>query len=214
MKKFVLINCFVIIYQASLSLCVPNIFILKAQSKITKQTLYSNYGSIYGTIRDTVTNTPICGVNCLLDSTYLGAQTNDSGYYSIANIPSGHYRVKYSLVGYQKVIKNDIDIYPGEAKKLDIIMRDYSYFGADRAKQELALGKATIWIGGLIVCPIPDSTFTDKYGFRYVLIGCDPTGEDKHNDVIEEYLERRNGKGWHDKLSAEWKTHLHEIEKK
>jgi hypothetical protein len=89
-------------------------------------------------------------------------------------------------------------------------MRDYSYFGADQAKQELAMGKATLWIGGLIVGPIPDSTFTDKYGFRYVLIGCDPTGEDRHNDVIEEYLERRNGKGWHDKLSAEWKTYLHE----
>jgi hypothetical protein len=200
-------NYFIIIYHLSLLFCVLNISSLNAQSKITKQDLGSNYGSLCGTVRDTITNIPLRGINCVVDSTSLGAVTNDSGYYYINRIPKGRYKIKYSCVGYDLVIKNDVDIYTGEVKTIDVTMRDYSYFGADIAKQELARGIATIWLGGLIVAPIPDSTFTDIYGFRYVLIGCNPTGEDKHNAIIEEYLERRNGKDWYDKLFAEWKNH-------
>jgi hypothetical protein len=91
-------------------------------------------------------------------------------------------------------------------------MRDFDYSSADQAKKELAEGIVHLWLVGLVV-NVPDSSFTDKYGFRYVSAYGDLAGEYYHNQIVEEYLDKRNGKGWERKLQAEWNAHTAEIQR-
>ena len=172
------------------------------------------YGSIYGEVVDSVTHEPMVGASIILLRTQLGASTNENGRYFIEKVPPGTYNLMISLIGYSPKIVENIIIKSGESLKLNEILRDYNYKYADTAKKELSKGIVNLWIGGLIIIAknpssIPDSVrqeIINKYGgFKYVPIGCDPSGAKEHNAVIEEYLEKRNGKGWRQRMEDELK---------
>jgi len=181
------------------------ILVLNAQSEIKG-------GQIFGTIDEYPTNQPVPYTNISLlnneDSLVNGTVSDFEGNYKINKIPFGKYSLEITQLGYLDQKISDVEIRNGENLRIDISLKDYSYQYEETAKQEIANGDVEIWLGGLINNPskIPDSlanSIHKKYGFRLVLIGCDPTGEDKHNAIIKEYLDKRNGENWEEKMNAE-----------
>ena len=202
MRKY--LNYYQVAFLLICAICSPDIL---GQNNI-------KYGSIYGEVVDSVTHEPMVGASVIISQTQLGASTDANGRYYINKVPPGTYNLMISLIGYsQKIVKN-IVIKSGESLKLDEILRDYNYRYADIAKEELSKGIINLWIGGLVIIAknpssIPDSVrqeVINKYGgFKNVPIGCDPSGVKEHNAVVEEYLDKRNGKGWRQRMESELK---------
>jgi hypothetical protein len=194
------------------------ILLLSSVINLKSQTI-EQYGSIVGSVIDSVSqeklpNTIIELVNNY-DSSKILSDTDSVGYFKIAKIPIGQYSITFSFIGFSsKTIKN-INI-KNEEIKLDVLL-EYGYYQEYRkqAKEASKNGMFVLWTAGMvkISSPIPDSIVSviyRKYGFRYGNIGCDPTGIEAHNEIIEEYLDKRNGKDWKNRMYKE----LNEIAKK
>lgn len=69
-----------------------------------------NTGKITGLITDAKTNTPLVGVNVLVEGTLLGGSTDANGVYFIIGVPPGTYSLKASYIGYQEVIQTDVRV--------------------------------------------------------------------------------------------------------
>ena len=171
-------------------------------------------GSIFGTVRDSVTGEALPGAIVVLDSTSLGATVDSQGHFDIQRIPPGIYMVKTKCIGYDVNTRAGVQVFPSQPTELHVLLKEWTYRFADQARAELARGVVELWVGGLVITAIPDSSLTDKYGFRFLVSGCDPIVADIHNEPVEAYLERRNGKDWRDRLNAEWKSMIHELERK
>ncbi|MFH0990736.1 MAG: carboxypeptidase-like regulatory domain-containing protein [bacterium] len=61
--------------------------------------------TISGIVSDSVTKSPLFNANVFLQSTTRGASSGDDGRYLLQNIPSGEYQIVFSLVGYERVVK-------------------------------------------------------------------------------------------------------------
>ncbi len=79
-----------------------------------------NTGKIRGLVIDKVTKQPLIGANVLISDTYLGASTDDEGYFTISDIPAGGYKIEYQYIGYQSLIKTDIIVRPGRITNINI----------------------------------------------------------------------------------------------
>ena len=82
-------------------------------------------GNIEGRIADT-TDSPLTGVNILLESENLqgirGSSSDINGYFQVLALPSGKYKIKVSMVGYQKIIYTDVHILLGATTSLGTII--------------------------------------------------------------------------------------------
>jgi outer membrane receptor protein involved in Fe transport len=67
-----------------------------------------NMGKIAGTVTDVTSKEPIPGVHVIIKGTKLGSSTGIDGTYFILNIPPGEYEVSASIVGYQKVVQQQV----------------------------------------------------------------------------------------------------------
>ncbi len=67
-------------------------------------------GKLAGTIKDAQTGEPLVGANVIIEGTNFGAATNINGEYVILNIPPGKYNVRYSFIGYETTIMQDVAI--------------------------------------------------------------------------------------------------------
>ncbi len=67
-------------------------------------------GKIAGRVIDSETGEPLIGVNIIVDGTSHGAATNVEGYYTILNIMPGTYSVRASMIGYQVVIQQNVQV--------------------------------------------------------------------------------------------------------
>lgn len=64
-------------------------------------------GKITGQITSKEDGKPLIGVNIFLEESYLGATTDETGYYVILNVPVGNHSMVVSYIGYQKItVKN------------------------------------------------------------------------------------------------------------
>jgi outer membrane receptor protein involved in Fe transport len=64
-------------------------------------------GKISGRVVDRETGEPLIGTNIILESTYLGAASDQNGNYVILNIPPGRYTVIARMMGYEvKKVEN------------------------------------------------------------------------------------------------------------
>lgn len=173
------------------------------------------YCLIYGTVTDSVTGEPLAGATILIsyyDNLKIKKDVNGTdinGNYWLKKLQPGRYDLKFMYIGYSAELRKGIIVNSGSTIKLDVNLKE-PYIG--QALEEIRKDSARIWRGGLIVIAgksvIPDSILNalyKKYGFQYELIGCDPTGEEEHNAIIEEYLAKRNGVGWRKRMEAEIK---------
>jgi outer membrane receptor for ferric coprogen and ferric-rhodotorulic acid len=67
-------------------------------------------GKLSGTIKDAQTGEPLIGANIVIEGTNFGAATNINGEYVILNISPGRYNVKFSFIGYETTIMQDVVI--------------------------------------------------------------------------------------------------------
>jgi len=67
-------------------------------------------GKIAGKILDTENGEPLIGVNVILDGTNQGAITDLEGYYNIINVRPGIYSIKFSMIGYEINVMEDVRV--------------------------------------------------------------------------------------------------------
>ncbi len=67
-------------------------------------------GKIIGRVLDQTSAQPLPGANVVLQNTYLGASTNLDGEFVILNIPPGDYTVEVSMLGYRKIVKQNVRV--------------------------------------------------------------------------------------------------------
>lgn len=80
-------------------------------------------GSIFGKVIDSATNEELIGANILLEGTTIGAATDIEGNYNIKSVPAGQYTLIASMLGYSKLTVTQLEIKPGENKKIDISLK-------------------------------------------------------------------------------------------
>lgn len=79
-------------------------------------------GKIVGIITEAGTDEPMIGVNVILENKNIGAASDFDGYYSILNVHPGEYILIASMVGYKRVVVNNISVTSGKTTKIDIVM--------------------------------------------------------------------------------------------
>jgi hypothetical protein len=65
-------------------------------------------GSIRGTVIDAATQTPLIGVNVIVDPAGLGDATDMQGAFVIENVPAGSYNLRFSYIGYEPLTRTDV----------------------------------------------------------------------------------------------------------
>ena len=76
-------------------------------------------GKLTGKIKDENTGEPMIGCNVILDGTYLGASSNNEGEYTILNIPPNNYTIRFEMMGYKKIINEEVVIFSDKTTTLN-----------------------------------------------------------------------------------------------
>ena len=80
-------------------------------------------GKIAGTVIDQGTGDPLAGANVVIEATQMGAAADMEGNYTILHVPPGSYSVTFSVMGYQKVMVNEVRVRIDETTRLDVDMQ-------------------------------------------------------------------------------------------
>ncbi|MDZ7624084.1 MAG: carboxypeptidase-like regulatory domain-containing protein [Ignavibacteriaceae bacterium] len=84
-------------------------------------------GTVFGKVVDSATGEELIGANIFLEGTTIGAATDIEGNFKISNVPAGTYSLIASMIGYSKFTVTDLEIKPGEQKKLDLSLVSEAY---------------------------------------------------------------------------------------
>ena len=76
----------------------------------TKSLFAGITGKITGLITDKETGEPLIGCNVIIMDTDLGTASNESGEYFILNIPPGKYSIRFSMIGYESYVIEQVKI--------------------------------------------------------------------------------------------------------
>ncbi len=79
-------------------------------------------GKLAGTIKDAQTGEALVGANVIIEGTNLGAATNINGEYVILNISPGRYNVKFSYIGYETLLLQDVSITVDQTTLLQMVL--------------------------------------------------------------------------------------------
>ncbi len=80
-------------------------------------------GKIAGTITDKTTGEPLPGVNVVVMGTSLGTSTDLNGQYTVLEVLPGTYRLQVSLVGYKKVVVEDVTVHIDQTAHVDVALQ-------------------------------------------------------------------------------------------
>ena len=67
-------------------------------------------GKLSGKVTSKETGDPLIGANVMIDGTLLGAATDLDGNYYILQVPPGTYSVRFTMIGYQTLVMNDVRV--------------------------------------------------------------------------------------------------------
>lgn len=81
---------------------------------------HAQVGKLSGTVTDAETGEPLPGVNVVLVGTQRGAATNPDGFYTIIGIDPGTYDVRFTLVGYEPTVVQDVRISANRTRTIDV----------------------------------------------------------------------------------------------
>ncbi len=79
-----------------------------------------NTGSIEGYVTNSTTNEAIEFVEIIIPEIFVGTTTNKDGFYSIKNIPTGIYNIKYKMLGFIDQIVENVKIESDKNQKISI----------------------------------------------------------------------------------------------
>jgi len=83
-------------------------------------------GKLAGTIKDAETGEPLIGANVIIEGTNHGAAANSNGEYVILNISPGRYTLKFSFIGYETLVMQDVVIVVDQTTLLQITLNPQS----------------------------------------------------------------------------------------
>ncbi|MGE5439517.1 MAG: TonB-dependent receptor [Bacteroidota bacterium] len=81
-------------------------------------------GTIKGKVISQRTREALMGTTVLIHNTTSGAVTDTAGYYTIANVPAGNYTLEYRSVGYDNLMKTDVQVRPGRITYSDAALKE------------------------------------------------------------------------------------------
>lgn len=81
-------------------------------------------GKITGIVTDANTGETLPGVNIVIEGTQLGAASGMDGDFSILNIPPGTYSVRASMIGYQAIVMEKVQVRIDLSSKVNFKMKE------------------------------------------------------------------------------------------
>jgi TonB-dependent receptor len=84
-------------------------------------------GTLFGKIVDSSTGEELIGANIFLEGTTIGAASDIEGNFKINSVPPSTYTLIASMIGYSKITVTDLEIKPGEQKKLNLSLVSEAY---------------------------------------------------------------------------------------
>jgi outer membrane receptor for ferrienterochelin and colicin len=82
-------------------------------------TVSAQTGKIGGRVVAEASSEPMPGVSVYVADVERGAITDADGYYTIPGVPVGNYSVRFSYVGYQTVIVEDVEVFTNQTTEID-----------------------------------------------------------------------------------------------
>ncbi len=79
-------------------------------------------GKISGTVADRVTSTHLFGASVNIVDTQKGAIASEKGEYEIDRVSPGTYNIRFSMIGYQTLIKTNVSVSPGRTTELSVFL--------------------------------------------------------------------------------------------
>ncbi len=79
-------------------------------------------GNINGFIRDAQTRQPLVAVNVMIDGSDMGTMSDETGWYSLNNLPSGSWVVRFSMMGYSELTKTNVEVRSDGHTGLDVLL--------------------------------------------------------------------------------------------
>jgi len=92
---------------------------------ISDMVFSQNLGSISGTVVSEVNGAPLLGVNIILEGTRFGTTSSVDGTFTIANVPTGRFRLQLSFIGYEQKTTT-VDINPNSVTKIEVSLLSQS----------------------------------------------------------------------------------------
>jgi len=134
-------------------------------------------GKIAGVVKDAQTGEPLPGVNVVIVGTSMGAATDVDGHYFIINIPPGKYSVKVSMIGYQSVTKQNVEVFVNHTTPLnfdlspEVISGEEVVVEAEREIVKMDMSSSTVSVTAEEVTEVP--LVTDIKNFVNLQAGID-----------------------------------------
>ncbi|NQT25095.1 TonB-dependent receptor [candidate division KSB1 bacterium] len=149
-------------------------FVLVLSSMAVGQTR----GTLTGSVLDAKTGSSLYGANIFLKGTLLGAATDDSGQYTITNLPPDQYELVATMIGYKKS-ETSVVIRMGEQTRMNfdlqptILQQPNMVVTASKRKQALEDATTTVEIMSLAEIQSRNVTTLDEAlqnvsGFRVI----------------------------------------------
>ena len=93
-------------------------------SALTMRGLAQTTGKISGKVTTLTTDEPLVGANITLEGTSMGAATDINGEYFIINVPLGTYRLRVSMVGYERTVIQDLVVSVNRTTTADFKLKE------------------------------------------------------------------------------------------
>lgn len=81
-------------------------------------------GSLKGRVTSSGTREALMGTAVIVRGTSLGASTDEDGCYTISNVPAGSYTLEFRSVGYNTLLKADVQVRPGRITTTDAMLKE------------------------------------------------------------------------------------------
>jgi outer membrane receptor for ferrienterochelin and colicin len=134
-------------------------------------------GKLSGKIIDAQTGEALVGANVVIEGTNFGAATNVNGEYVILNIPPGRYSVKFSFIGYETLLMQDVSITVDQTTILQVALNPQTIQGEEivvTARTPLIQKDVTSSISVITreeIEALPVSTFTELLSLQAGVTG-------------------------------------------
>ncbi|MFH1943483.1 MAG: TonB-dependent receptor [bacterium] len=87
------------------------------------QTAEKTTGRVKGQIIDEASQSPLFGVNVMIEGTLMGAAADAEGRYLIERIPPGSYNLRFRMIGYEMRVVPNVVVYPNRTTFLNVELK-------------------------------------------------------------------------------------------
>ncbi len=85
---------------------------------------FAQGGTVRGTIKDAVTKEDLVGATVFIEGINKGAAADINGFFSIANVPVGTYKLKISFVGYKVKFIENVKVVDGSVTEINTFVEE------------------------------------------------------------------------------------------